>query len=352
MVPTLVLAAGSTTSGATIAATPGTHMVPAVLAGLPLARLLGPAPANQKLNIGVSLSRPNSSGEIQLYHELYDPSSPMYRHFLTPAQFEREFGVPSSQATAVRNWLRSAGLSIRTTSAAGDYFTVSGTVAQLDKLFEVSIGRYSFNGRNFLANDVPPSVPNGLPVDAVIGLDTVRQFSVSSLNSPSPATMAGTSVGTQSGTEGALINSTGTSNPSPLGSTHIDLGQGQTIGILGKGEASSEVGQLNTPSPATTAGTSVGPQSGTEGVLTPQDLWGVYNDPGASALTNSNGTSNPSTLESTHIDLGQGQTMGIFGEGETFERGRAIAALRAGHGLSEDPRADHPDRGRPGLRLR
>ncbi|MGH9030364.1 MAG: S53 family peptidase, partial [Acidimicrobiales bacterium] len=248
-------------------------MVPSVLAGLPLATLDGPAPANQAISIGVSLTRPNAAGENALYDELYDPSSPEYRQFLTPSQFDSEFGVPSAQVSATRSWLENGGLSIETTSAAGDYFTAEGTVSQLDNLFHVKIGDYTFNGQQFFANNVPPSVPSDLPIDAVIGLDNVRQFSIDPL-----------------------------------------------AGSVKSGTPSSLTGALSA-----TGLSSVGPQSGDEGILTPQDVWGVYDDPGASALTNSNGSSTPQTLESTHIDVGQGQMMGIFGEGETSS---VVAQLR------------------------
>lgn len=254
------LASGLTGSTTNVAS--GTHMVPAVLAGLPLATREGAAPAGQEITIGVSVQRPDTAGETQLYDELYDPNSPLYHHFLTPAEFDQEFGVPAAQVKAVTGWLTGGGLSVLTASPAGDYFTAEGTVAQLDRLFHVSIGDYTFKGQSFYANDIPPSVPDSLPVDAVTGLDSVRRFSLSSLS------------GTASFANGAI---------------------------------------------------SVGPQSGTEGVLTPQDLWGVYNDPGAAALTNQNGTSTPSVLEKSRFDLGQGQTMGIFGEGETSS---VVAQLR------------------------
>ncbi|MGA8014622.1 MAG: S53 family peptidase, partial [Candidatus Dormiibacterota bacterium] len=231
----------------------GTQMVPAVLAGLPLATLIGAAPAGQQLTIGVSLQRPDPTAEEQLYDQLYDPSSSLYEQFLTPAQFDQEFGVPSSQETAVTSWLSGGGLTIDTTSPAGDYLTAQGTVAQLDSLFGVTINSYSFQGNDFIANDIPPSVPADLPIDAVIGLDNVRSFSLASLTGPAPA-----------GSEGT---------PSASG--------------------------------------------GVEGVLTPQDLWGVYDDPVNPA--------NPTSPLHTNVDFGQGQTMGIFGEGETSS---VIAQLR------------------------
>jgi pseudomonalisin len=253
--PVVLLSAGAPSQ----AADSGTQMVPTVLAGLPLATSLGAAPAGRVLTIGVSLQRPNTAGEQQLYSELYNPSSPHYGQFLTPAQFDQQFGVPAASQTAVENWLQGGGLTIETTSGAGDYFTAQGTVSQLDQLFDVQIGGYSYKGENFVANNVPPSVPDDLPIDAVIGLDNYRAFSLASLTGPSK---------TQ---------------------------------------------------------TSIGPQSGTEGVLTPQDLWGVYDDPGAAALTNSSGGSSAAALESTKVDFGQGQSIGIFGEGETSS---VVAQLR------------------------
>lgn len=268
-VPALLLSTGAASQAATGS---GTHMVPGYLAGLPLATLQGPAPAGQEMTIGVSLSRPDTAGEIQLYNELYDPSSSEYQQFLTPAQFDQQFGVSSAESSAVSNWLTAGGLTIETTSPAGDYFTAEGTVAQLDQLFDVTIGSYTYDGQQFLANNVPPSVPDTLPIDAVAGLDTVHKFSLDAL-------------------------------------------KGHT---LSKSAVKSVVAQ-----PSSVTG--IGPQSGDEGVLTPQDLWGIYDDPGASALTNASGTSTPATLESTKIDVGQGQTMGIFGEGETSS---VVAQLR------------------------
>jgi subtilase family serine protease len=250
----LLPAAGATSSA--------THSVPMVLAGLSLAWLDGPAPASQKISIGVSVQRPNAAGEEALYSELADPSSPEYQQFLNPPQFNQEFGVPAAESSAIANWLQGGGLTIETSSQGGDYFTAEGTVAKIESLFDVSIGDYFFEGKNFYANNVAPSVPTNLPIDAVVGLDNVRQFSLDSL--------------------------TGAATTGPSASQ-------------------------------------VGPQTGDQGTLTPQDLWGVYDDPGAAALTNANGTSTPGTLESSRIDLGQGQTMGVFGEGETSS---VVAQLR------------------------
>ena len=251
-----------------------TRLVPGYLDGLPLATRLGDAPADRSMTIGVSLQRPDTAGEQALYAAMYDPSSPQYHHFLTPAQFTARFGVPAAQNAAARDWLTGGGLSIQ--ANAGDYLTATGTVAQLDRLLSVSIGRYTFQGRQFIANDAPPSVPSDLSVLGIAGLDTINRF-------------------TPQGLHGHELRS---------------------LAALGRRVAAHD---------ATAAARAVGPQAGSQNEFTPQELWGIYNDPGASSLTKADGTSSPSALQSSSATLGQGQTIGIFGEGETSS---VIAQLR------------------------
>jgi len=243
--PTLAAPAASGAALGSQAVTPSatTQMVPAVLAGLSVASYEGPAAAGRTLTIGVSVARPDTSGEQALYNELYDPSSPMYHQFLTPSQFASEFGVSSADTAAIKSWLSGAGLTFEASSPAGDYYLLNGTVGQLDALFHVAIGNYTFDGTNFVANNVPPSVPVNLPIDAVAGLDTFRKFSLPSLDS-------------SSGVEGTLqprdlwgVYNDPTNDPNPADLTSpqnstVDFGQGQTVGIFGEGETSSVVAQL------------------------------------------------------------------------------------------------------------
>jgi subtilase family serine protease len=251
------------------------------------------------MTIGVSLQRPNAAGEVKLYKELYDPSSHLYHRFLTPAQFNRRFGIKAARSRAVERWLTAGGLRIDST-AGGDYLTAQGTVAQLDKLFDVQIRDYRLGAEHFIANDVPPSVPTRLPIDAVAGLDNVRQFSLGSLTGKPLSEAVASSLGLPTTTPGTSLGSVT-----------------KTItGTLAAARVTAD---------ATSAASAKMGASGSEGVFTPQDLWGMYDDPGAASLTNAQGTSSPSALEAAKTDLGQGQTVGIFGEGETSS---VVAQLR------------------------
>jgi pseudomonalisin len=271
---TAAIALLSMGTAADASSTASTHLVPGYLEGLPLASRVAAAPAARVMTIGVELQRPNTAGELALYSEMYKRGSAEYHHFLTPAEFNARFGVPAAQTAAVSHWLTAGGLSIQT--ASGDYFTASGTVSQLDRLLQVNIGRYTFKGTSFIANAAPPSVPTSLPIAGIAGLDTVNKFALDSLN-------------------------------------------GHTLKRL------AAIAHATAPHNKIAAAKAIGPQAGDENEFTPQDLWGIYDDPGAASLTKSNGTSTPSTLESSSVTLGQNQVMGIFGEGETSS---VIAQLR------------------------
>lgn len=273
----------------------GTHQVPSVLSGLSLASFLSPAAADRVMTIGVSVQRPNAQAVNQLYAQVYNPSSPLYHHFLAPAQFDQQFGLSSAEVSTVVHWLTTGGLKVVTASGDGTYFTASGTVADLDRLFAVHVGAYRFDGKTFLANDVAPSVPDSVPVDDVLGLDTVQSFS--------PASLAGT------------VSNVSAAEP----------------GVLHQG-----------------------PQAGTQQTLTAQDLWGIYHDPGAAALTISSTkapsgtTSDPATVAASKDDLGQGQTAGIFGEGETSSTLAQLRLFEGALGLPKVPVRTVYTEGQPG----
>ena len=264
------------------------HPVPLALGGLARARYLGPAPAGSRHTVGVFLNRPDPAGEQRLYAALYDPASPMFHRFLSPAQFAAEFGVPRARTRAVERWLGSGGIRIDSASGAGDYLVAEGTTAQLDRLFQVHIGRYRLGGTSFSANDRAPRVPASLPIEAVVGLDTLHRFTpVGSPAVPSVSGLAGLA-SVPAGAPSVLAPTPGT--PAPLTAV--------------PGARALTKAQSPAPAAAVTAGagTARGAARGAtkggsfSGILKPSDLWGVYDMPAT--------------------DLGQGQTAGVFGEGD------------------------------------
>lgn len=215
----------------------GSRTVPGVLLGLSRAKLLAPAPAAHTMTVGIGLHGADPSGEQALVAAEYDRTSPLYHHFLTPAQFDARFGVPAAAVAQTRAWLTGNGLHVDSVSESGAYVMATGTVAQLDKTFHVHIGSYhDAKVGSFLANDVAPTVPAALPVTAVLGLDTVQRIHPADLTTtPLPAAP-------DAGTFSGVLQ------PRDLWSIYdqpaTDEGEGQTIGIFGEGETDSVVTQL------------------------------------------------------------------------------------------------------------
>jgi subtilase family serine protease len=140
-----------------------------------LARL-GPADPARVMTITVALAAHAPAVLDRTLAELNNPASPQYRHFLTPAQFAREFGAPPTTEARVERVLRAAGLTIIARSRDRLQLRARGTVRQLEHLFHVSIADYrTANGRRFTAASAAPRLPAGLAsaVTGVLGLETL-----------------------------------------------------------------------------------------------------------------------------------------------------------------------------------
>jgi subtilase family serine protease len=197
---------------------------------------LGAAAASTPMRIGIALQRPDAAGEDALVHSLYDPASPRFHQFLTPAQFRAQYGVSSAARAATRRWLTGAGLHVD--YAAPDYLLATGTVAQIQRLAHVSIGRYRFAGETFLANDRAPRVPAALPVLTISGLNTYERHHTTLTQSKATAgrtTAAGVNFGSQT--------------PQDLWSIYEQppavVGSGVPVAILGNGATDQVIKDLH-----------------------------------------------------------------------------------------------------------
>src|SRR6185312_13226059 len=142
---------------------------------LPLAHAtrLGAASPSQRMEVGVGLKDPHPVAEQALMAAQQSPASPQYHHFLTPAQYTRRFAVSKTAFRHTLSWLRGGGATVMDTSAARDYVEISAPVSAIDKLFQTTIGSYEAQGVHFLANQSAPSVPAGLHILTVMGLNTL-----------------------------------------------------------------------------------------------------------------------------------------------------------------------------------
>jgi hypothetical protein len=154
------------------AASDATVVLPnSAMVGLGRATFIRPTDPTTVIGLGVELARPNPSGEAARTHAEYDPSSPLYHQFLTPAEFNAEFGVSPAASQALVDWLRGGGLSVQTIPGTTDYVLASGSVAQVEQLLSVRFDDFSYKGEQFYAATSQPTVPRRLGIEGITGLN-------------------------------------------------------------------------------------------------------------------------------------------------------------------------------------
>jgi len=238
------------------------------LLALGYATKLGPASPSQVMTIGIGLKDPNARGEAALARAQQNPASPEYGRFLTPAQFDSRFGVPKAAFTRTLAWLRRGGANVVGTSGARNYVELTATVEQIDNLFQTRVNRYTAKGVTFLANATPPSVPLHLDVLAIVGLNTLEHPTTPLVNAHRGAPAPGSAVLGLSTAPAALPSIPG---EGALTGTIQDV-LGSLPGLPG-GNPLSLSRHLSLPA---------APSAPTiPAALTPQDMWSIYDMPAA-----------------------------------------------------------------------
>jgi len=132
-------------------------------------------------------------------------TSPLYHHWLTPAEFGARFGASSRDVAQVAAWLAAHGFVVDEIPAGNRLVMFSGTAAQVFDAFHTQIHHYQVDGIAHIANAQDPQIPTALSgvVGGVVSFGDFRRTSQIKLRTILPAQTA--------------------SGPSPLyssGSTH------------------------------------------------------------------------------------------------------------------------------------
>jgi hypothetical protein len=133
----------------------------------------GQLPATKGLHLAIGLPLRNKEALASLIQQLYDPASPNYHQYLTPEQFTEQFGPTEQDYQKVIAFAKRNGLTVTGTSANRVLLDVSGSVADIEKAFQVTMRTYRHpkENRMFYAPDAEPSVDVAVPILHVSGLD-------------------------------------------------------------------------------------------------------------------------------------------------------------------------------------
>jgi len=145
------------------------HVPPAVSRVQPVGRLAG----ETTLQLAIGLPLRNAGALTNLLRQIYDPASPNYHHYLTPAQFAEQFGPTAADYQRLIAFARANGLQVTTTHPNRVLLDVSAPVANIEKALHVTLRTYPHptEKRNFYAPDAEPSLDLAVPVMHISGLD-------------------------------------------------------------------------------------------------------------------------------------------------------------------------------------
>ena len=155
----------------------------------------GAVAAGQRLGLEVSLAPRDTASLDAFVQAVSDPKSSSYKHYLTVAQYAARYGATEAQIARVTSYLTGEGLSVGQITANRLTLPVSGTAAQVEKAFDVSIDTYSSAGKSFYANAAAPSLPADIAsvVSGVAGLDS-QALHTSDVQSAAASPHAGTTL--------------------------------------------------------------------------------------------------------------------------------------------------------------
>jgi hypothetical protein len=238
-------AAGSNSAIVASTNVPTTTLTNDVLPDLGSYTDLGPVAADQQMQVVVPLQHDDAA--IAAYEaSLNDPSNASYEQWLTPAQFQAKFDAPAANVATVRNFVTRDGLQLYNTAGLGDLTHASGTAGQVEQTFGVTLHNYlASDGTHFYANASGPLVPAGVGVVGVLGLQNLVQMK-------DPKAKPGPSNPGTPEPQGQCVPGvnacTGLLGPTDLWSVYqqpsTDLGNGQSIGIIGEGQTADVISAL------------------------------------------------------------------------------------------------------------
>jgi Pro-kumamolisin, activation domain/IPT/TIG domain len=147
-------------------------------------RRLGPLARTATVS-GAVVLKPRDDPALQRFiASATDPSSGAFHHYLAPGAFAARFGATAPALAAVRDQLRSDGLTVGATSRNGLVIPFRGPSARVQTAFATALSRFALpGGATAHAPTTSVSLPAGVAgyVTAVLGLDDlVREHRIGS----------------------------------------------------------------------------------------------------------------------------------------------------------------------------
>lgn len=138
------------------------------------AKNLGSEVASKTIEVSIWLNPHNRAELDALANQLYDPTSPKYRQFLSRSQFAARFAPTAEEAKTVQQFFEAHNLKVVKVAPHNFFVRARGTVADVQSAFHVQLNNYQVGNKILRANDRDPYIDGAAAalVKSVSGLDT------------------------------------------------------------------------------------------------------------------------------------------------------------------------------------
>lgn len=130
----------------------------------------------KQLELVIGLPLRNQLTLNKLLHEIYDPTSTQFHHFLTHSEFISDFGPSEQDYQAVIAFAKSNGFNVTRTYSDRMILDISGSVSTAEKILHVrmEIFKHPKENRDFFAPDAEPSINLSTPISSITGLSDYK----------------------------------------------------------------------------------------------------------------------------------------------------------------------------------
>ena len=149
-----------------------THHVHAAIQGGE-AQMVGQPSPSKVMNLDIVLPVHDRDGLKALAQAVSDPDSPLFRHYVSPAEFTERFGPSKEDYATVVSYMEERGLKVVGGSRDGMEVQVQGTVDKVERAFHVTMRNYKHptENRTFFSPDREPTTDMAVKLWHVSGMD-------------------------------------------------------------------------------------------------------------------------------------------------------------------------------------
>ncbi len=140
------------------------------------AQVLGHEDTSKVIEVSVWLNLHNREGLDTLAKELYNPSSPHYRQWLSQREFASRFAPTAADVKTVESFFAAHNLKVVRVGTGNLFVRARGTVGDVESAFKVTLNNYLVNGKTLRANAGNPVLEGAAApvVRHVSGLDNAE----------------------------------------------------------------------------------------------------------------------------------------------------------------------------------